>query len=147
AVDDCANSTCREFSPRNTYAGFQGTWCTLIAGKNDTPLKLAQGEVDRYNDYELGDINNFGVGENTKNDIIRYKTQNVAGGLSLTLSAMPGEDSGTGTDDDDGLADATSIALTYMNDSFYAAIANDSNVDGQDVLRVVGEIGFGPVKI
>jgi len=147
AVDDGANSNGREFSQRNIYAGFQGSWGTLIAGKNDTPLKLAQGEVDRFNDYALGDINNFLVGENRENNIIMYTTPTVAGGLSLTLSAMPGEDSGTGTDDDDGLADATSIALTYMNDSFYAAIANDSNVDGQDVLRVVGEVGFGPVKI
>ena len=38
-------SNSNAFTQRNTYGGLQGDWGTLIAGKNDTPLKAISAET------------------------------------------------------------------------------------------------------
>ncbi|MDG1773562.1 MAG: porin [Oceanicoccus sp.] len=135
-----------EFSQRNIYGGFQGNWGTLLAGKHDTPTKMAQGKVDRFNDLDNGDIKNIFAGENRVNNIIMYKTPNM-NGFSVTAAVIPGE----GSDGDDGVADGTSIALSYKNETFSVALANDSDVgkDGEraDITRLVAEIKVGDGKI
>ena len=56
--DDGKEDSNSEFKQRNIYAGFQGGFGTIIAGNHDTPTKLAQGKIDRFNDLVLGDIKN-----------------------------------------------------------------------------------------
>ena len=135
-----------EFSQRNIYGGFQGNWGTLLAGKHDTPTKMAQGKVDRFNDLDNGDIKNIFAGENRVNNIIMYKTPNM-NGFSVTAAVIPDE----GSNGDDGVADGTSIALSYKNETFSVALANDNDVgkDGEraDITRLVAEIKVGDGKI
>jgi predicted porin len=147
-VDDGVDSSNDEFSPRNIYAGLQAGWGTLIAGRNDTPLKLSQGEVDRFNDLPLADITNLMVGENRADNMIMYSTPNFSG-FGFTVGLVSGEDSGvTNAEDDDSLTDSISAAATYTNSMFYLAIAMDSNVnENTDALRLVGEVNLGPAKI
>lgn len=146
AVDD-GDADGDEFSQRNIYGGFQGGWGTLLAGKHDTPLKLAQGDVDRFNDLPLADIKNVMVGENRQSNIIMYSTPSMAG-FGFTIAAMQGEDSGVeGDDDNDGVADAVSAAITYTNDIVYLALANDSDVDSYDATRFVADVKLGPVLV
>jgi predicted porin len=133
AVDD-GNADDDEFKQRNIYGGFQGNFGTVIAGHHDTPTKLIQDKVDRFNDLENGDIKNIFAGENRESNIIMYSTPSM-NGLSATIALMPGEDTGT----NDGLADSTSIAITYKKDELYLALANDSEVNGTDVTRFVAE--------
>ncbi|MBV1885196.1 MAG: porin, partial [Gammaproteobacteria bacterium] len=45
-IDDGTNSENNALKQRNIYAGLQGEFGTVIAGKHDTPLKLAQGKID-----------------------------------------------------------------------------------------------------
>ena len=135
-----------EFSQRNIYAGFQGNWGTFVGGKHDTPTKLAQGKVDRFNDMVYGDIKNIMVGENRESNILMYTTPKM-GGFSATLAAMPGEDDGTANNDRDGLADATSLVVSWKNDNIYLAIANDNEVKNTDLTRVVGEFKADIFKI
>ncbi|MET0379826.1 MAG: porin [Spongiibacteraceae bacterium] len=148
AVDDGVNSNTREFSARNIYAGMQGGWGTLIAGRNDTPLKLSQGEVDRFNDLPLADIQNFMVGENRADNMIMYSSPSFSG-FNVTLGLVEGEDDGvTDGEDDDSLADTISAAATYTNKMLYLALAMDSNMnESTDTIRFVGEVSFGPAKI
>lgn len=147
-VDNGTNSNTREFSARNIYAGLQGGWGTLIAGRNDTPLKLSQGEVDRFNDLPIADITNLMVGENRADNMIMYSTPNFSG-FGFTLGLVSGEDDGVTTgEDDDSLTDSISAAATYMNSMLYLAIAMDSNVnENTDAIRLVGEVNLGPAKI
>jgi predicted porin len=135
-----------EFSQRNIYGGLQGPWGTVIAGKNDTPLKLiaSQGKVDRFNDLDRGDIKYVMVGENRASNIVVYGSPKFSG-FSVSAAFMPGEDSEGG--DDDGLADQISLALTYTYEDLYLAFAIDDNVEHTDIVRLVGSYTFGDVKL
>lgn len=135
-----------EFKSRNIYLGLQGDFGTLIAGKNDTPLKLAQNKIDQFNDLTYGDIKNIMVGENRLNDIIMYTTPE-AGGLSASLAIAPGEDKGTGEDDDDGIADRVSAAIQYEAGDFYASLAHDNNVEATDITRVVFQYKIADLQL
>ncbi len=128
AVDDGEDV----FKQRNIYGGFQGSFGTVIAGNHDTPTKIAQSNVDRFNDQENGDIKNVFKGETRASNIIMYSSPEV-NGLSATVAIIPGEETGV----NDGLADGTSIAITYKKDELYLALTNDSEVEGVDVTRFV----------
>lgn len=154
-IDDGASSDGREFSQRNIYGGLQGSWGTLVAGKNDTPLKMVQttgagSEIDRFNDLPIGDIKNIMVGENRESNIVMYSTPNFSG-FAATLAIMPGEESGVSAgavkNDNNGFADRTSLALTYNAEKFYVGVAADQNVQNTDTIRLAGEITLGPVKV
>jgi predicted porin len=150
--DGDGNSNSSEFQQRNIYAGLQGNWGTLIAGKNDTPLKLIQTtgagtDIDRFNDLPLGDIKNIMVGENRESNIIMYSTPDFSG-FGATLAVMPGEDSGVGSaSHNDGIADRTSLALTYNSKIFYIGLAADRNVQNTDTIRLATDVTLGDFKV
>lgn len=144
--DGSGNSS--EFKQRNIYGGFQGNWGTLIAGNHDTPVKLAQGKVDRFNDLILGDIKNVMEGENRVKNIIMYTTPKW-GGFSATVASIPGEESGVVQGQgNDGIADGISSALQFKADNLSLALAHDRDVDGIDELtRLVGEFNCDHFKL
>jgi len=132
------------FEQRNIYAGLQGNFGTLIAGKHDTPTKMAQGSIDRFNDLPLGDIGNVLEGENRQSNIIMYTTPKM-GDFSFTAAVVPGEDNESGSDE--GVADGVSLALSYKVDNLYLAVTNDSDIDSRDTTRFVAEYTVGAAKI
>ena len=69
-----------QFYSRNTYVGLaHNTLGTVLAGRHDTPLKLAQNKVDVFND-SLFDITNAGVsGENRANNTLAYQSPAIVG--------------------------------------------------------------------
>lgn len=70
----------QQFKSRNTYIGLaHNTMGTLLVGRNDTPLKLAQNKVDVFNDT-LFDMANAGVsGENRANNTLAYQSPVIIG--------------------------------------------------------------------
>ena len=70
----------QQFRSRNTYVGLaHNTLGTVLAGRHDTPLKLAQNKVDVFNDT-LFDIKNAGVsGENRANNTLAYQSPVIVG--------------------------------------------------------------------
>lgn len=70
----------QQFKSRNTYIGLaHNTMGTLLVGRNDTPLKLAQNKVDVFNDT-LFDMANAGVsGENRANNTLAYQSPAIVG--------------------------------------------------------------------
>jgi predicted porin len=119
------------FKQRNIYAGIKGQYGSLLAGKNDTPTKLAQKKIDLFND-SVGDLKNTFAGENRMSNIIAYTTPKY-GNYSATYAVMPSEEEGG------SLSDATSYSVNYSNGGLYVAVAGDSNVKGADLLRVVSQ--------
>ena len=119
------------FKQRNIYAGLKGQYGSLLAGKNDTPTKLAQKKIDLFNDLE-GDIKKTFAGENRMSNIVAYTTPKY-GNFSATYAVMPSEA------DNGGLSDATSYSVNYSKGDLYVAVAGDSNVKGADLLRVVSQ--------
>jgi len=144
AIDDGDNKG-ETFSQRNIYAGLKGKYGTLIGGKFDTPLKKAQGKVDRFGDLPLGDIKNIMEGEDRADNSIMYTSPTFLG-FSGSFAAVPAEDSQS-EDGDDGLLDGTSIAVNFKNDLVTAAVAHNSDIDGQDTTRLVADFNLSDTKI
>jgi len=142
AVDDGDKKDGHAFGQRNIYAGLKGDFGTLIAGMHDTPLKMAQGKVDRFGDLPLADIKNIMEGEDRSKNIVMY-TSSKMNGVSLTAAIIPGENS----PDDDGVADGTSFSVNFKNDLLTAAIAQNGDVDGQDTTRVVADFNLGDSNV
>ncbi|MFL2531558.1 MAG: porin [Porticoccaceae bacterium] len=125
---DCKGNT---IGQRNIFAGIKGQYGSLLAGKNDTPTKLAQKKIDLFNDLE-GDIKKTFAGENRMSNIVAYTTPKY-GNFSATYAVMPSEA------DNGGLSDATSYSVNYSKGDLYVAVAGDSNVKGADLVRVVSQ--------
>ena len=127
------------FKQRNIFVGIKGQYGSLLAGKNDTPTKLAQKKIDLFNDLN-GDIKNIFKGENRMSNIIAYTTPNY-GNFSASYAVMPSED------DNGGLADSKSYSVNYKKDGLYVAVAADSNVKDADILRIVSQYEFDAWKL
>lgn len=142
---DKANASDNHIKSRNQFVGLKGGFGTLKVGRHDTALKVAQGDFDLFNDLE-GDIKHILNGENRESNFIGYTTPEFAGAFSVTVNVIPGEDPAAG---EDGIADGTSISLNYETDTIYAALAQDSDIDGADIdtTRLVGGYKFGDAII
>lgn len=160
-ADNGTNSNGREFSQRNIFAGIQGSWGTILAGKNDTPLKTAQtnnvlqSDIDRFNDAPLADLGSFLIGENRADNVIQYNSPILLGGLEVRIAAIQNEETGVDNSsssrvdkqDDNGFAAGKSVAVSYGKAKWFVAAAFDDNVAFTDTTRVVGEVVLGSVKI
>lgn len=137
-----------DFKQRNTYGGLQGAWGTVIFGRNDTPTRMIQGKVDRFNGLYTGDINSVMTGEQRENEIVIYTAPKIADSLILNIAFMPGDDSGApGDDEDDGFADSISASATYTTDILHLALSTDLDIDNTDLVRFVGEFVGGDFRV
>ena len=140
-IDDGEGSG-KTFKQRNIYAGFQGGFGTIIAGKHDTPTKLAQGKIDLFNDLPNADIKNVIQGENRVSNIVMYSTPKT-NGLKATVAFVPGDDTGGG---EDGISSAVSyqsgdLSVTLAYDD---GTAIDSSVE--TLTRLAAEYKVGNAK-
>ena len=120
----------RTFKQRNSFVGIKGSYGTLFLGTHDTALKKSQSKIDLFNDL-AGDIKNILQGENRMSDFIGYTTPTLGEGFSATFNAIKGTE-----EEGNSIGDSTSISLNYKTQSFYAAIAFDSELKGYDTTRV-----------
>jgi len=74
-----------------------------------------------------------------------YTTPTMSG-VSASAAIIPAEDS-TGESGDDSLSDGTSVSVTYKSDWLRATVAHNTDVDSQDITRLVTEINVGNTKI
>ncbi|MCB1668498.1 MAG: porin [Porticoccaceae bacterium] len=141
SVDD-GEKDGQTFTQRNIMGGLTGGFGTIWAGKHDTPTKMAQNKIDLFNDLE-GDLKNTFEGENRVNNIVAYTTPMLGDAISITVAGVFGEgDSGSKVgevgDKNDGV-DGTSVSINYETDNLYLALAADQDIDGQDLVRAVGQ--------
>lgn len=157
-ADNGTNSNGREFSQRNIFAGIKGGWGTVLAGKNDTPLKTAQtnnilaSDIDRFNDAPLADLGTYLVGEVRADNVIQYNSPILLGGLEIKLAAIQNEETGvevsaTNKQDDNDFGAGKSLAISYGKSKWFVAAAIDNNVATTDTTRVLGEVVLGPVRL
>lgn len=132
--DGTAAGPAADLNMRDRYLGLKGSFGTVKVGNFDSPLKIAQGAVDQFNDMTYTDLANFIPGDNRLTDLIGYESPKLADSLTVRVAIQPGENTPAG---DDGLADAISASVTYEADSLYAALAMDKDVAGFDsVIRL-----------
>jgi predicted porin len=157
-VDNGTNSNGREFSQRNIFGGLQGKFGTVIAGKNDTPLKTIQtneitrGDLDRFNDLPLADLGTYLVGENRADNTIQYTSPVFLGGVVVNVASIQLEETGvevsnTNKQDDNGFGSGASASISYGKARWFVGLAVDENVATTDAIRAVGEAVIGPVSI
>jgi predicted porin len=129
-----------DLSARNRYVGLSGDFGTVIAGRNDTPFKLAQKKVDLFNDL-AGDIKNAVDSENRGKNIIMYTTPKLADSVKVSAAFVASEDA----DKDDG----TSLSISFDKAGLYLAAALETDVEAQgtDATRLVAQYKIGGAQI
>lgn len=137
------------FQRRNMYGGLKGSWGEVRFGRHDTPLKMAQGKFDQFNDTD-GDLKHAGDqdGENREDNVLAYLGK--AGDIKYAIALIPGE--GDGVTTGDGPADTISASIAYDSGPLYVAVAHDSYDDtaGQpenSLTRVVGTYKMGGIQL
>ncbi len=128
------------FKQRNAIVGLETVAGTIMMGTHDTPMKMAQGKIDLFNDLTYGDIKNVVLGEERANDIVMYRSPELQG---FALNAAVTQDEDTTTKDD-----GTSLSMTYKGiKNLYLAAAVDSEVDKTDVTRFVAQYKLNNLTI
>ena len=127
---------------RDQFIGLKGSFGTIKAGRNDTALKLSQGKIDLFGDYEA-DIKTLWKGENRMNNSLAYISPSYQGFSVLVSHIM--EDSPQGKD-------GQSFALLYGDESLkdsklFASVAMDNEVNGYDATRLTGQVKVAGFKL
>jgi predicted porin len=141
-VDPSDEANEKNIKARDQFIGLKGEFGTIKAGRNDTALKLGQGKMDLFNDYEA-DIKTLWRGENRMSNSIAYITPKFAG-FSLMVSHIM-EDSAKGKD-------GQSVALMYGDENLkdsvlFATVAMDNDVNGYDSSRLMVQGKVAKLKI
>lgn len=136
-VSDESRTSDDHITARNQFIGLKGGFGEFIAGRVDTPLKRAQGKVDLFNDRDADIKFLMAGGEVRANNIFQYTSPKLGDAIAVSIMGIPGEETvdppaPPGTDLQNGLADATSVSVTYGHDNLYLAFAADSDVNGAD---------------
>lgn len=144
-----------QFYSRNTFIGLaHNTMGTLIAGRHDTPFKLAKGGVDVFNDYDNVALGKLMVGENRVNNVIAYKSPTLVG-VPVTFMAaavLSEEDKDAdvaNTDIDEG-ANGYSASLAYDQNGVYLAAGYDNNIQiskTDSAWRLAGSVDMGKMNM
>ena len=144
-----------QFYSRNTFIGLaHNTMGTLIAGRHDTPFKLAKGGVDVFNDYDNVALGKLMVGENRVNNVIAYKSPTLVG-VPVTFMAaavLSEEDKDAdvaNTDIDEG-ANGYSASLAYDQNGVYLAAGYDNNIQSSktdSAWRLAGSVDMGKINM
>lgn len=143
------------FSRRNQWVGLSGdSWGEFRVGRHDTPLKMAQGKFDQFNDMD-GDIANIIDGEDRLDNVIAYLSPNWSG-FSLAAAGIAGEATKAqeaAGNDKTGLADIYSLAAMYSNGPLFASLgyngydAASNSGDIDTLMRLVATYQFGDLQV
>ena len=141
-VDPSDEANEKNIKSRNQYIGLAGSFGEVRLGRHDTALKMSQGKLDLFNDFEA-DLKGLWKGENRVSDSVSYFTPTFNGFGAQVSYIME--------DDSEG-EDALSAALFYgdenLKDSqFYAALAMDSEVAGYDAVRLSVQTKLAGIKL
>jgi predicted porin len=125
---------------RNTFAGLSGkTWGTLIAGRHDTPYKLATGKLDIFSDTAgdyngtVGNVIGMNVADLRADGTIAYITPNWSG-FHAAIAYVDGAGLGTDTE-----AEAWSVMGMYENGPlFLSAAYEDMDTDSFNLNTPLG---------
>ncbi|WP_444931185.1 porin [Microbulbifer sp. SSSA002] len=136
------------FSQRNIYAGLEGGFGQVIAGKFDTPLKVAQKKVDLFNDLE-GDIKSLITNsDNREEDALQYTTPSF-NGFKASAAYISNKEEVINEETGEERNNGVSMSVAYDNNGVYLAYAMDQDVEGQDVdvHRFVAQYNIGAVQV
>ncbi|RZU45258.1 putative porin [Fluviicoccus keumensis] len=123
-----AGSSKLDLTQRNRFLGIKSQKLgTVKLGKYDTYTKLAQGEIDLFNDYQ-GDMKFIIAGENRINNVVGYESPKLLDAITINVQLQ--------TQDSVTPANGNSASVVYNNEEngIYAALAFDNNITGATAL-------------
>lgn len=144
---------------RNTWLGLGGGYGTVLAGKNETPLRVVTQRIDIFSDTKgdynsiIGNIAGKRVFDNRFNNTLIYTSPSMSGfQVSAGYTPSRGNDA-TSTDDLprtelQGKRDAASVSGSFNNGPLYLAAAYEtlgkyaSNEDSAKAFRLGGSWAF-----
>lgn len=141
-VETTSGASDKNIKARDQYLGLAGGFGEIRLGRHDTALKLSQGKIDQFNNYEA-DVQTLWQGENRLTNSISYFTPSFSG-FSAQLSYI----AAGSADTDDGI----SAALLYGDESLkssnvYFGLAYDSKVAGFDTVRASAQVKVAEFKL
>ena len=107
---------------------------TVRLGNIDSPFKNSEDSIDVFNDMANLDMGNFLFGQNRLANSINYVSPKFLDVFGANLTLQPGEAS-TAAPNENHIADAISLALSYEDDSLYLSAAMDKEVVNVDAMR------------
>ena len=159
-----------QFYSRNTYIGLaHNTMGTLLAGRHDTPFRLAKGGVDVFNDYDNVGLGKLMAGEQRVDNVIAYKSPALVG-TPVTFLGAVSLDECSKNDDDKCLVTAAvpatgttpakpavyrdkknaySAMVNYDQNGVYIGLGYDNSVYGNDTSgwRLAGSLDMGKMNM
>ncbi|QRO14401.1 porin [Moraxella osloensis] len=150
----------QQFRSRDTYIGLaHNTLGTLIAGRHDTPFKLAKGNADVFNAnvdtlsiYNPGPRGYTNLGEYRANNMVAYKSPTIVGmpvtfTAAVSLSEVDKDTDSPTTEKDEG-ANGYSASLVYDQNGVYLAAGYDNNINVEDTAwRLAGTVDMGKMNM
>lgn len=127
-----------EFTNRNSYVGIGGSWGKLQIGQNDSPLKMAQGNIDLFSDSD-SQMWPLQRGENRVSDIMEFRSVAVN---NFSVNAMVANNPERATS-----GYGLSVALQYDFNGVFTSISFDQDIVDYDVLRWVGSYTYEDVTV
>ncbi len=145
---------------RDTFVGLSGDFGTVVAGRHDTPYKMA-GSADLFADT-LADAQNGGTRciiceDNRVANAIAYVSPDMSG-LSIVGAIVPGNftNNTTTTKSLNGLSDAYSLAGMYNNgpmkvtagyENLGNVVSNIAGASSQNAWKLNGAYTIGDLKL
>lgn len=150
AIEPDDNS--QQFTSRNTFLGVSHKqYGSVLAGRHDTPFRLAKGGVDVFNAYNELALHKAGVvGEVRANNVIAYKSPKLDN-LPITFTgavSLSEQTTDTTTTEKNEKDNGYSASVVYDKDGIYLAGAYDSNVSTVDkAWRIAGSVDLGKLNM
>ena len=147
-----------QFTSRNTYIGLaHNTLGTLIAGRHDTPFRLAKGNADVFNANadtlsidNAGPLGYFNLGEYRANNMVAYQSPALVG-LPLTFMgavSLSEQDNVAYTKEKNPNDNGYSASLVYDQNGVYLAAGYDNNMNVEDTAwRLAGTVDMGKMNM
>lgn len=163
-ADETGSSSVNTFSQRNSYAGLAGNFGTVLAGRHDTPYKLATGSLDPFSetvgDYNtiIGNVNGSNQFDLRVSNALAYVSPNWNGVSVIAAYSWDPLQPATGTQAngaDVQAVKATSLAVMFTQGPLFVTGAYEKHdVDNafaanisRSATKVGGGFDFGIAKV
>lgn len=145
-VDNTTNSS-DTFNARNTFLGFKTVAGTVLAGRNDTVFKQAEGNVDVFGNTnaDIDRLVSAQAGAGRSGDGVWYYSPKIAD--LVTLNATYLFDDNYGTSDSMYAVSATLGDKAFKEQNYYLAAAYNKAIDGVDAYRGVAQAKLGDFTV
>lgn len=143
---DTGNASSDNFTARNQFVGLKGAFGSFSVGRNDTLLKISQGDVDQFNDLS-GDLGKLFKGEVRAAQPATYLTPSMGDFVFGVTYVAEGN-----AVKDQFAQDGFSLAAMYGDAKLkktpvYASIAYDSDVSGYEIVRATLQAKLAGIKL